>query len=50
MLDDGDHDCVERGFLLVPGALGHLIAGDPSAALDEFSEAWRSANASGTWT
>ncbi len=39
VLDDGDHDCVERGFLLVPVALGHLFAGEHAAALTEFSAA-----------
>lgn len=39
VLDDGEHDCAERGFLLVPVALGHLFAGDPSAALADFEQA-----------
>ena len=39
VLDDGDHDCVERGFLLVPVALGHLFGGDYAAALKQFSDA-----------
>ena len=33
ILDEGGHDCVERGYLLVPGALRHLIEGDLAAAL-----------------
>ncbi len=41
VLDDGDHDCVERGFLLVPVALGHLLGGDQPAALREFTDAMR---------
>jgi DNA-binding CsgD family transcriptional regulator len=38
LLDDGDHDCVERGLLRVPVVLGHLMAGDSERALAESSE------------
>jgi DNA-binding CsgD family transcriptional regulator len=39
LLDEGQHDCVERGLLLVPTALHHLLTGDPSAALRLCSDA-----------
>lgn len=39
LIEDGDHDCVERGFLLLPGAIGHLFSGETSAALAEFTAA-----------
>lgn len=39
VLDEGEHDCVERGFLLVPAALAHLFSGDTDAALADFSRA-----------
>ena len=39
LLDDADRDCVERGLLVVPVALGHLIAGDTGSALAEFTDA-----------
>ena len=39
LLDDGDRDCVERGLLLLPVALGHLIAGETGSALAEFTDA-----------
>jgi DNA-binding NarL/FixJ family response regulator len=32
LLDDGRRDCVERGYLLVPGALGGLARGDAAGA------------------
>lgn len=39
LLDDADRECVERGLLLVPVALGHLLAGDTGSALAEFTDA-----------
>jgi DNA-binding CsgD family transcriptional regulator len=39
LLDDGGLDCVERGFLLLPVALGHLFSGDTGDALAEFTAA-----------
>ncbi|MGH9271315.1 MAG: LuxR C-terminal-related transcriptional regulator [Ilumatobacteraceae bacterium] len=39
LLDEGDHDCVERGFLIVPVALGHLYSGGTDDALARFSDA-----------
>ncbi|HET9602287.1 MAG TPA: LuxR C-terminal-related transcriptional regulator [Acidimicrobiales bacterium] len=39
LLDEGHHDCVERGFLVVPVALGHLLAGEATPGLAAFSEA-----------
>jgi ATP/maltotriose-dependent transcriptional regulator MalT len=39
LLDEGRHDCVERGFLIVPVALGHLLSGEATSALTEFSDA-----------
>ncbi len=44
LLDEGQHDCVERGYLLVPGALQSLDSGDPQAANAAFDEAARIAN------
>jgi DNA-binding CsgD family transcriptional regulator len=32
LLDEGRHDCVERGYVLVPAALQHAVAGDWSTA------------------
>ncbi|HSK60024.1 MAG TPA: DNA-binding response regulator, partial [Actinomycetospora sp.] len=32
LLDEGGHDCPERGYLLVPLAIQQLSAGDPGAA------------------
>jgi DNA-binding NarL/FixJ family response regulator len=39
VLDEGGDDCVERGFLRVPVALGHLLGGESGPALSAFSEA-----------
>jgi DNA-binding CsgD family transcriptional regulator len=40
LLDDGQHDCVERGYLLVPiGMQNLLVEGDGSAAHETFSQA-----------
>jgi DNA-binding CsgD family transcriptional regulator len=44
LLDEGQHDCVERGYLLVPVALQSLDAGDPAAARATFAEAARIAD------
>lgn len=41
LLDDGGHDCVERGYLLVPVALGRLFEGDAPAAHETFAQAGR---------
>ena len=38
LLDEADRDCVERGLLVVPVALGHLIAGETGTALAEFTD------------
>lgn len=32
LLDERGGDCAERGYLLVPAALEHLVGGDPAAA------------------
>ncbi len=40
LLDDGQHDCVERGYLLVPiGMRNLLVEGDGAAAYATFSQA-----------
>jgi DNA-binding NarL/FixJ family response regulator len=39
LLDDGGHDCVERGYLLFARALGTVLDGDPRAALELFAQA-----------
>ena len=39
VLDDGQLDCVVRGYLLIPTAIRHVVQGDPSAAHDAFSQA-----------
>lgn len=44
LLDDGRHDCVERGYLLVPVALQSLDSGDPATARATFEEAARIAD------
>jgi hypothetical protein len=36
LLDEGDLDCVERGYVLVPGALVALFGGDGTGAYDAF--------------
>jgi DNA-binding CsgD family transcriptional regulator len=41
LLDDGQLDCVEQGYLLVPGALQALYEGDNAAAAASFEEAAR---------
>jgi len=39
VLDDGGHDCVERGYLLLPSALERVGSGDVPAASAIFAEA-----------
>ena len=39
LLDDGGHDCPERGYLLLPAALQLIDAGDAAAAYATFSRA-----------
>ena len=41
LLDDGQHDCVERGYLLVGLALRQLFAGDAGAAHGTFDQGAR---------
>lgn len=38
LLDDGQQDCVEQGYLLVPMALRSLAEGDPAAAFATFEQ------------
>ncbi len=40
LLEDSNLDCAERGYLLVPMALGRLAEGDAAAALDTFADAF----------
>jgi hypothetical protein len=37
LLDEGGHDCVERGYLLMPGAVESMVAGNIAAAQERFS-------------
>lgn len=39
LLDEGKHDCVERGYLLVPSGIRELRGGDASTAFKTFVEA-----------
>jgi DNA-binding CsgD family transcriptional regulator len=39
LLDDGEHDCVEQGYLLVPVALRAIAEGDPESARATFGRA-----------
>jgi DNA-binding CsgD family transcriptional regulator len=39
LLDDGRLDCVERGYLLLPGALQSMAGGDAAAACATFGQA-----------
>lgn len=39
LLDDERRDCVEQGYLLVPGAMQKLFGGEPDVALETFREA-----------
>lgn len=41
LLDDAELDCAERGYLLVPTALGYIDGGNASAAYAAFDEAVR---------
>jgi len=38
LIDDGERDCVARGYLLAPGALQALMGGDAETAYTTFSE------------
>jgi DNA-binding CsgD family transcriptional regulator len=40
LLDEGRHDCVVRGYLLIPVAINCIVQGDPSAAHATFGQAW----------
>jgi hypothetical protein len=40
-LDEGEHDCAERGYLLVPVALGSMAKGDATAAYATFDQVTR---------
>ena len=39
LLDEGDRDCVEQGYLLVPTAIQRFAAGDPATAYATFDQA-----------
>jgi len=39
LLDEGQLDCVVRGYLLIPAAIKCIVRGDPSAAHATFSQA-----------
>ena len=39
LLDEGQLDCVVRGYLLIPAAIKCIVEGDPSAGLATFSQA-----------
>lgn len=39
LLDEGKHDCVLRGYLLLPVALRHIVEGDAAASYKTFVEA-----------
>ena len=39
LLDEGQLDCVVRGYLLIPVAIASIVQGDPSAAHATFSQA-----------
>jgi DNA-binding NarL/FixJ family response regulator len=39
LLDEGAHDCVERGYLLIPDALRAIMGDDPASAYAAFGEA-----------
>lgn len=41
LLDEGEHDCAERGYLLVPVALGSMAKGDATAAYATFDQVTR---------
>jgi DNA-binding CsgD family transcriptional regulator len=39
LLDESAADCVERGYLLLPQAMLHIVAGDNAGAMSTFEEA-----------
>jgi hypothetical protein len=39
LLDDGQHDCVERGYLLMPDGVQSFLEGDAAAAHATFCQA-----------
>jgi len=39
LLDEGQLDCVVRGYLLIPTAIRHIVQGDPAAAHAAFNQA-----------
>ncbi len=39
LLDSGDHDCVERGYLLFPAGLRSVIEGEPGRGVEIFAQA-----------
>jgi len=39
LLDEGRHDCVERGYLLMPGAVQCMVEGNIAAAQERFAQA-----------
>ena len=39
LLDEGQLDCVVRGYLLIPTAIQHVVQGDASGALATFTQA-----------
>ena len=39
LLDDGGFDCVERGYLLMPGAVQRMVEGNVAAAQEAFAQA-----------
>jgi hypothetical protein len=48
LLDEGKHDCVLRGYLLVPVAIRHVVEGDAAAAYATFVQAAKSETGSAT--
>ena len=45
LLDEADRDCVERGLLVIPVALGHLFAGTLAVLSPSSLTRWRSVSA-----
>ena len=39
LLDEGQRDCVERGYLLLPAAFKHIVEGDNTTAYTLFTQA-----------
>ena len=39
LLDDGQHDCVVQGYLLLPAAIRCVVEGDPAAGYKTFGQA-----------